>query len=107
MAGDALQADLVLLLLLVLAHVLLSALEDLMTLALLLLLLQDVGTGSLGTQLGVQFALLQQSLWDFWDFPGERKEIRCQVQLTQNDALASAGGAGAARLGRAPPHATD
>jgi len=64
-ASNALQADEVLLLLLVLAHVLLGALEDVATLGLEALLLQDELTRTVSTGLGILLALLEQSLWHF------------------------------------------
>jgi hypothetical protein len=64
-ASHTLQADDVLLLLLVLAHVLLGTLEDLATLGLEALLLQDELTGTVGSGLGILLALLEQSLWHF------------------------------------------
>lgn len=73
LAGQTTETDSVLLGLLVLTNVLLSTLEDLLSGLELLLLVQDDGTGSVSSELGILLSLLEESLWDLWQSLPEKE----------------------------------
>ena len=78
LAGDSSQANAVLLLLLVLADVLLGALENLLALLLLLLLVENEGARANRSVLGILLPLLEQSLGYFGQnyFPEEKNTTK-------------------------------
>lgn len=73
LAGQTTETDTVLFGLLVLTNVLFGTLEDLLSGLELLLLVQDDGTGSVSSELGILLSLLEESLWDLWQSLPERE----------------------------------